>query len=380
MGNYLNPDHYRINRGEKELNVNWTVTKVQNVFDPFIRNPYVGIIIIPVGFIFPVITIIGLVGTIFVILIMANRKVKITKSARFFYLTIGISDLIHNIFFGTLMGILMDALYMWTNKKFWISTYPEDGGAVWCKLAGFFWYLSENYSNYTLMAFSIERLIATYFPIKSRRILSMRFSIILTLICFIPAWLSMLPDNILLFTTVEDLGWSYTEYSCIEDYSHPFYLINGIIFLVVLCGIHAPVTTLCIFAILIKIRGAAKIRKLHLTRVSNKETSLPSVSEISTTLSLFFIGGMNVLIFFFLGITWIGYVLVLRHLLRKEDLIGLFGIGNRIGSSLLTGVHTINFFVYFAIIPSFRKQFFACISSNKRVLPRPQGMKNKKEG
>ena len=353
MGNFLDPGRYITIRGEIEIEINGTLQKYPRIFDPFERNPYVGVILVPVGFIFPAITIIGIIGNSLIITFMWSREVKVTRSARFFYLTVGLSDLVHNLFFGTLMGILMDALYMWTNKTFWLSTYPEDGAAFWCKLAGFGWYLSENYSNYSIMAFSLERVIIVYFPLGSRKFLSLKFSIILTLTCVVPAWLAMLPDNILLFTTIDDVGWSYTEFSCIEDFEHPFYAFNGIIFLVVLCLIHPLVTATCLLFILRKIRSAGLIRRQNLTNFSDKAFS-DSAADTTTTLTLFWVGGLNVVIFIFQGIFWIGYVSILPIITGKGSLIGLFGIGNRIGSSLLNIVHSFNFYIYILLIPSFR--------------------------
>ena len=261
MGNFINKEWYLI----KTLVTvdNSSEFKEDIIFDPLVRNPHIWILFLPVGYISPFLVLFGIVSNVLILIHMSRKLVKINPSVRFFCLFIGASDLLTTLTFGLGQQILMDAFYMWTDKKFWLSTYPKDfhhanleglnqddsgvsiaifDGIFWCKIFGFFAYLGILSTNYGVVAFSIEGFLAIYFPYWSIRVRSIKFSIVLLSICLIPPSAVILPLNLPVFSSAQDPIWSYTEFSCIEDPSKPLYVTGEIgigILLLLLQTIHA---------------------------------------------------------------------------------------------------------------------------------------------
>ena len=122
MGNIINPEWYII----KNPSYHNFSERNEIFFDPTIRNPYVRMLFIPIGYIFPAIIFFGIITNILIILQLSRNTLKVTSTARLFYLFIAISDTGNNLSNGLGKQILMDAMYMWTDKKTWLSTYPKD--------------------------------------------------------------------------------------------------------------------------------------------------------------------------------------------------------------------------------------------------------------
>ena len=381
MGNFINKEWYLLKKLVPVDNSSEVQEKV--IFDPLLRNPHIWILFLPVGYISPFIILFGIVSNILILIHMSRKKLKLFPSVRFFYLFIGASDLLYNISSGLGMQILMDAFYMWTDKKVWISTYPKGynqanqtesnfsileffDGIFWCKLFGFIGLFGLLGSPYGVLAFSIERFLAIYFPYWTLRIRSINFSIVLLIICLVPPSVVILSLNLLVFSSVQDPTWSYTEFGCIEDPIKPLYVIGGILTGIFLLILHVVITAILIIAILCKIKLASLARSKNLS-LSNASTA-GSQTDLRSSITLVLIAIINIVIFGVCGMFWILYVLSAEFAEIDLNTALMFGTLGRISSCVLNLPFSTNFLVYLAVIPSFRHSVINCCSHSENSI------------
>ena len=386
MGNIINPEWYII-KG-KVVTSNFSEV-IDVIYDPTAVNPYIWIIYIPVAYISPIIIIFGIIGNFLVLLHMSKRKVNINCNARFFYLFIGVSDLLNNLSYGVGIQILMDAMYIWTDKKLWLSTYPKsieklnivnasyfgeniaemndsrnysffDGldGVFWCKLLLSLWYFTSSCSTFGIVAFSIERFLAVYFPFWSMRVRSIKLSIILLIICIAPPTIVKIPLTIMVGSAIRDPTWSFLEYSCIEDPAHPLYVMAGLT-LSVEVFVHVCLNAVLVIAIIFKIRISAILRKKSCAssggaNLASSQTASSS-SELRTSITLLLLAGVNIVIFGSISFFYLIYVLSTPLLYTDSSTAFLAGTFTRISGCICNIPLSINFLIYLIVIPQFRR-------------------------
>lgn len=385
MGNIINKEWYLIKL--LVLVDNSSEVNEEVIFDPTLRNPFIWLLFVPIGYISPLLILFGIVSNTLILFHMSRKKLKIISSVRFFYLFIGASDLLYTLSSGLGLQIFMDALYMWTDKTFWLSTYPKEykhsnlegnqsennfsvidifDGIFWCKIFGFFSYLSLLSSTYGVAAFSIERFIAIYFPYWSLRFRSMKLSIVLLIICIVPPWAVLLPLNLLVFSSVPDPTWSFTEFSCIEDPANPLYVIDGIWTGILLLIVHVVITGILIIAIICKIKLASLSRRKNLELSKSNTTS--SQADRRSSITLVLIALINIVIFGSVGVFWILYVVSATFSEIDMNTALLLGTCVRLTSCLMNTPLCINFLVYLAMIPSFRRSVTHCCLQNENSI------------
>ena len=388
MGNSINSDWYIIKK--EFVNSNTSEISQEIIFDPTIRNPYIGLLFIPLGYISPSISLFGLFANSIILIHMSKKSLKINPSARLFYLFISVSDLINNLSYGVGMQILMDALYMWTDKKFWLSTYPkqytdvanngvsisneaEEGGfqiwniidgVFWCKLFGFLGYLGTICSTYGILAFSIERLIVIYFPFWAMRFRSIKMSVTILVLCVIPPNAIILPLFLIVFSSVPDPTWSYTEFSCIENPENPLYALNGILLGFILLILHVIINAVLIIAILLKINKISNSKE----KQSISSHSSQGTRDLTTSVTLVVLAFVNVIIFGSVGIFYVCYVLSASLSYIDLNTALIFGTFTRLCSCLINLPLSTNFLIYLAVIPAFRRSVLSCTTSTTKSL------------
>ena len=398
MGNIINPEWYIIKNPSYH---NFSETN-EIFFDPTIRNPYVPMLFIPIGYIFPAIIFFGIITNILIILQLSLKTLKVSSTARLFYLFIAISDTGNNLSNGLGKQILMDAMYMWTDKKTWLSTYPKDyikitrenpitdnqtqstsiiefqsktmfsflfiiDGIFWCKILVLIGDFTMYCSTYGVVAFSIERFIAIYFLFWARRPRSVKLSIFLLLVCILPPCVVQLPYDFLAFSSIRDPTWSFTEFSCLDHPENPLYEFGGIA-LVVLLLTHVTLNSFFVIAILIKIRKSSQLRNRTLGHMPINNAAPTSSSELTTSITLVLVACVNIVSYGFFSLFWVCYILAATWFLIDSNTQLMVGTLSRIFFSLMNVPQCVNFLVYFAVIPSFRHSFLDCCGNLTRSL------------
>ena len=393
MGNFINPDWYQVKQYFPKIE-NGSLMIQESIFDPTIRNPYISLLFLPVGYLSPIIVIFGLVTNFLILIHMGSKSLKVHPSARLFYLFIGVSDLTYNISYGFGIQILMEAMYMWTDKRFWLSSYPKSytpflsnsfesteyllngtesfdtnkfsfevfDGIFWCKLLVFLTFFSALSSTYGVLAFSVERFIAISFPLWVMRFRSTKLSVILLIICVVPPCAILLPLTLIVVSSQPNPTWSYTEFSCTEDPTNPLFLID------VFCGnlffniLHVVLVLFLVVAILWKIRQASLLRKKSLgpsVAVSASAKPGSALNDLRVSITLLLIATVNIIIFGSSGIFWIFYLSFVDY---NASLFA--GTISRIMMCVQNISFCSNFLVYIAIIPAFRRSVFSCLPNN----------------
>ena len=391
MGNIINPEWYII----KNLSPQNFSQINEIIFDPTIRNPYIRMLFIPIGFIFPGIIFFGIITNFLTIVQMGRRDLKINSSARLFYLFIGVADIGNNLSNGLGLEILMDAMYIWTDKMTSLSTYPKDytkiagehsvkdnqtestsitefqsknifsflfviDGIFWCKILVLIGDFTMYCSTYGVLAFSLERFTAIYFPFWAMRSRSQKLSIILLVICILPPCIILLPYDFIAFSSVSDPTWSFTEFTCTDDPENPLYEFGGIALVVALLT-HVTLNSILVIAIVIKIRKSSQMRKTTLGHMGQSSTASSSLSsEFSTSLTLVLVACVNIVSYGVFSLFWICYILAETWLLLDSNTELMVGTLSRIFYCLMNVPQCVNFLVYLAVIPSFRKSFVTC--------------------
>ena len=212
---------------------------------------------------------------------MPNKKARIGGSQKFYYITFAIADFIDVFNSWFLWVFLSDSLYMWTEGKFTINVVTSSSFA--CKAMIVVWTVSEIYSDYAVTAFTIERLIALFFPLKSKAILTMKFSIILVAIIVIPMWLSIVPLIPFVANLMYNPGTSATGMHCTRDKSHPFYGYYAFMFNAVTNMIHEILNTALVVFLLLGIIKCNNARK----KLVHADSSANLLKIINSSLTVF---------------------------------------------------------------------------------------------
>ena len=122
----------------------------------------------------PVIIGIGIITNILVIVGMSNARMTVSASAKFYYLIIATGDLGILLSYNGIYTFLNRTLWYWSEKQLNINLLTSS--SISCKIWVSCWNFAEILSGYGLVCFSIERLLAVYFPFHAKRFLNFKFS------------------------------------------------------------------------------------------------------------------------------------------------------------------------------------------------------------
>ena len=139
----------------------------------------------------PIFIMIGLIGNAIIIIIMPRKEIKVGKSPRFYYISVAVADFINIFNSWFLWAFFKDSLYMWTDGKYSINIAISH--IISCRTITTIWVFSEIYSDYSVLALSIERVIALFNPLKAKSILTRKIRFLILVVILMPAWLLTVP-------------------------------------------------------------------------------------------------------------------------------------------------------------------------------------------
>ena len=297
-------------------------------------------------FVHPVFILCGITGNIWILVTMGLRSVRISSKTKLYYFIIGLSDL--SIVCCNLMwGDLCDSLYIWTAGNFFFCFESVSDNT--CKVIRVWYYLSDIISNYALVALSIERFVAVFWPLQAKYLLTNKLTFFLLFSLIVPCSL--------FYIIVIPLGSSITptfraaSNSCSADNNSIFGYIFNVSMPIVILGIHTIVDL--IISILI-------FYQLYFSR-SNKLEELSSNSkmvntkEISATLTLICLCLINTVIYGTCLIAYMTTVILSYYIIVPASVFYFFLTIFILSVSSTPFPHSINVFIYLILIPSFRE-------------------------
>ena len=303
----------------------------------------------------PIVITIGLIGNLIVMVVMPRKSVKVAATLKFYYVSIAIADFIDIFNSWFLWVILSDTLYLVSGERFSVNLVTLH--SFTCKGMVLVWAISEVYSDYSVTAMTIERLIALYFPLKSKAILTGKFTLIMLLITVLPMWAAIVPFIPMVSNIMYNPGTSATGVHCSRDTSHPLYDYYAFAFNAVMNVIHEVLNT---FLVMILIAGIMKITisRKHLIQTDNASANVTKI--INSAIILMIILIINSIVF--LPNFAFGFI---YYSVKLEDDNAMIIMGNlyRFFADMIVIAHSLNFFVYYWKIPTFRqatKNFICC--------------------
>ena len=301
-----------------------------------------------ISFYLPVVLWCGIIGNILIFISMTSKRVNIRKSAKIYYITIAIGDL-GSLIFQHFRFFISTGLWFLTSGRFHLTTYSP----VLCKIWLAFYYCLFSVSMYTVIAFSIERNLALYFPLHHRNLAKRKLAIFLLIFCV------GIPCGFIALSCIGGVGLFYVQKTqlpiCGGDPGSSFYVIYSFSLTVFVFELPEVITTLLVIALLYKIRQI----KLARAQLRQQEFSLTS-KDLKSIMALLSVALINLIIFLPTSILY-AITSILRYMkaspIISEMWISLFQVALFFGAV----THSLNFFVYYIQIPSFKDKF-ACYS------------------
>ena len=286
----------------------------------------------------------GLLGNIIIILIIPRNCIQINSMSRMFYIAIAIGD-IGTLIFWHIREFLTSGLNILSSGEIYLNIYSD---AI-CKLILCLYIVFLPLSLYGMVAFSIERNFALYFPVEHKYLMTLKKALLLLFLSVGPFWLLMIPLTILVTSKLQS-----NIPHCGANPTHPFYSLYTVCILLFVIALHPPVTAACDVAIILKIWK----RKSELHKISNSNATM-TANEMRTILVLLMLSFINVLVFTPNVLTWAG-VFMTRRFSEKQEERQLWQSLAEVTTSLTSISHAVNFIVYIVMIPSFRRAICHC--------------------
>lgn len=296
-------------------------------------------------FYLPIISALGITGNILIIYRMRKSTVQIAKLARYYYIIIAIGDLCSLIFFPIHYFLYITYSHLTSQSILHILT--PFSAKILCKLIISLHLLSYIVSQYTIMAYSTERNIALYFPLRHRKFNKGKLQLLLLMLYIGIPVLFLLPLSVV---TTGHVGLSYSSVPACSPYSaHTFFPLFTLSAAFLCWFIPAIGTIVLVLALVIKmisiINSQARILQVSASLNSRERTTLITLVSVALT---------NICIFVpicFLS----GFSLFMKYSehsssINTEIVDDIFHLTLFLGNIM----HSMNFFVYPILIPSFR--------------------------
>ena len=301
-----------------------------------------------ISFVSPGISIIGIINNILIMIIMTTKGTKLNYNARIYYVAIAAGDL-GSLMFSYIRSFLTDGLWYITKGQFHLTI--ED--PIICKFIYVLFVFNFLLSTYGVIAFTIERNFALYFPFKHKVCMTPKRVFILLCCCVLFPFVVHAPISFVSITSLY-LGKGQLPV-CYADPKSSFYgafAITSMVFNL----ISPPIlTSIFVIAIVYKIIQA-KTKKFE---SFNNQKGI-SKSEMKTVLTLLSVAMINILIFFPITI-FFGGSFLLRAIAPNSFIRNIWESLGRIGYQFSSLSHSLNFFVYLIQIQSFRRKLFCQI-------------------
>ena len=349
------------------MSSNLTIKQVSDLID--ISLPQFTIFLIT--FVLPVFAFLGAASNVVILFIMPLRDVAISKTAKIYYLAIAVGDFFSIFTFNILWVFLDESLGYLFGEQRSIDLSDETTG---CKIIWNLWTNAESLSNYGALAMTVEKIIALYLPLKSRSLLTNKFSTILIIAHVLPVWMILTPLNVIVNDVIIAPGIGQGGQSCGKDVDHDWFLVST--YAQVLLSWCFPEILHFLGAILIsyKLFTIQTARKALFHNLGNVQSELSSnAREINSTVIILLVVFSRFVIYFPVAVsTFYYYVFQLdgylsyvewnkAHLLNLERIRYVVAIGGitRIFLELTSITHSINLLIYYYRIPSFRRKFLS---------------------
>ena len=304
----------------------------------------------------PIVISIGLIGNLLIIVTMPRKSVTIAPTIKFYYLAIAIADFIDIINSWFLWVILSDTLNILTGGQYSIDLVTMNDFT--CKVMVLVWAISEIFSDYALTAMTIEMLVALYLPLKSKTILTKKFTILLLSITILPMWAAVLPFVPFVSNIQNNPGSSATGQHCTRDRAHPLYNYYVVAFNVVMNVIHEVVNSILIIFLIVGILKSYRNRRSLTDSKTAHFSSFPNAPII-----LFLMLLINSIVFLPNFVFQLIYYMIQ---LKDETILVTIGNLGRFFADMIVIAHSLNFFVYYWRIQTFRLAINnLCISCSK---------------
>ena len=231
--------------------------------------------------------------------------------------------------------------------------------SITCKMRGYFYQGSESFTQWILVAFCLERIIALFWPLRAKSIITPKFPKIAIFVVFIWCSLVAIPA---IFSYDVRISQIYKDgYNCQAIGAEGFI---SLIMVFLTTGQKYPYSTSIIFVltliIALKILSLSKSRKKLFGEGSSKQSSIGG-KEINATISLLLMSLVQCSIYIGDSFCWETiYLNNYFQFLGKDTAKIIEMFGNLFDITTIL-VRLWNLYVYLIKIPIFRKEFIRLI-------------------
>ena len=158
-------------------------------------------------------------SNLLIVAIVPRAAVRVSRSAKLYYSVIAVADMLELVFGTVLWSFLDDGLLLLTGNRFSVRIARRSDAT--CKLFYLLFELTESLSNYTIVALALERCLIIFFPLRAKRFVRLRFSVMLIALVVAPAWICSfiaVPIIVKLDTNMQQASQSGCE--CEKDDKH----------------------------------------------------------------------------------------------------------------------------------------------------------------
>ena len=302
----------------------------------------------------PLIDFCGISGNIWILFTLIFGSVKISKTTKFYYLLIGVSDLLNvaNHFFWADICV---GLLLWKIPNLYYSFVVSSDGA--CIFLNLWYYLTDIVSDYSLVALSIERFIAVCLPFMAKSILTKKFRFFLLFVLLVPF---MILFSILIPLSARVIPYAREDvtYACHFDYGSIFGKIFNFSMPIIVLGLHTVIDLIVSLILFFKLYLSK--RNPDLNSKSQKGTK-----DLTATIVLIMLCTCTMVIY---GITFLLYIAtaIFEYFLEvPEEFSYHIYAFMHIFLALTALPHSVNIFIYITVIPSFRYYAFCKMSKHR---------------
>ena len=293
----------------------------------------------------PVLCIISVLGDIAVLFGMARVKYGFSSSVRFYYTMMAIAELVVVSCFYFVADFLEQGIaHLVSGGAFYpILTYDATNWS--CKLLNALWMGPDNCIGLTLVCLGIERVIAVTWPFRTKRLLTLRFSVLLeTTVNSL-----VLVGFLTLLCIVYKLD---PQYGCWYDFSLPFTQ-----FYIILEETIPLIRSFMSFGIslyLVVTIARSMIMRSHISSGGGI-----SASEISNIATLLVFDVTSLIVFIPNGIFYgiYAFTLVNPSAFSADFTLIILQLGD-ITACLMMIPHSLTFFIHFSRSGAFRQALF----------------------
>ena len=292
----------------------------------------------------PVLCVISLMGSIGVLFGMMRIKTNFSRSVRYYYSVIAISELVVVAGYYVVGDFLeIGIAYLVSDGAFYpILTYDATNWS--CKLLNVLWMGPDFCCGLTFICLGIERIIAVTWPFRAKTILTLRNSILFESIVTLSVLGSFLPLLCIVYTLDP-------QYGCWYDFS-----LSIAIFYIFLEETIPLVSSFTSFGISIYL--VVKFVQLTLVRRQISKGSGISASELSNVATLMVFDVVNLIVYIPDGIVYFFYAIVEANnsAFSTDFTLIIYQLADVCDRFTLIP-HALTFFIHFSRSRSFRRAF-----------------------